>query len=1094
MQTVTLMGQQLENWSEIFPQIHTASYQYIKSLNLHSNLLKVLDPSLCLLPNLTILDMSSNQIESFVGINLPSLKSINLSNNKIKQIGGLENFKKLEFLKLSFNSIENLECFKALHGSQYPLKYLDLRGNDISDVKQIAMLNGCLQLRELLLATQPGYKTNPVCKTAVNIFSILPQLTILDERNSSGDLETTLYEDPTVTMFDSLLESDIGTPPRRKDLVTDTPFENMIPFEHEEFDTIRQYARTPVEHKHQKLPTNRLSPRPIIIENNNGEILAKMLQLQEQIQNITQKSANNESEKISLLERQIQQLAVTISKEREKTVKIATPKIERVIQTETVEDQKTVERFQQLEKQINSLFDFVKEGEKRQEEKEKTMKKRILKELPVNVEISPATSEEFIQIPTKLPKRKTKNQSLVWLEDDSEEIIDLSRQTPPKKFVKVSQNQLNPNPKVSNSVANLKLIAVLEAEQRRLKENEQRYAEKIKELNSELNSLKSSTTEFNTIKTEYTDLKAKYEAVKSSLSEYRKISLEKQKELEDSIAQSKNLTLQNEDYQCHVDKLDAKIKELSNNCSLFQKQIAELQNEFSKTEKSNKILEAEKEKLYTHCKTVENENSKLSVRLIKERESFKVKCAELKSEKQQILENVEKGNREIAYLKSLLSQKEESFRNNVESLITSHKNEMEAAVAKATKIETEKQSYLTDSLKKQLSQTQEAYKALELEFLSNIKKERKARAAAEEKLKESLQEKEESLKNVVNLEKKTKEQTDTIAELVKMVKELKANFDFLQEKERNSTQLYHASIQRFDENASKLQLLNNEKVNIEQKLQSAEQSNKSLLENNTKLQSELDSLLKKLSSMESSKEHQLNEKEKQIEILNKELRDMQSKYANYDDVLKIKESMLQDQNDTIKTLKTNLENKTREYQNVKKELELSSEYLQEYEQKEKSEYQELEDQVREYRENQESYRAMAQDYKLERDELRQEVISLTEKLNQRNASIEMIEKEVEKVKKNFDQKQQALIDKQQSEVQELEQKYSAEMAELSYYKSEKESILHQLRQTQSLLHKCTLQKDNIEKELRFVLMEMDKQKKASDAKMAKLLATVKEMV
>ncbi|KAJ3326287.1 Molybdenum cofactor synthesis protein 1 [Boothiomyces sp. JEL0866] len=937
------------------------------------------------------------------------------------------------------------------------------------------MLNGCLQLRELLLATEKGYKMNPICSTSINLFNILPQLLILDERNSQGEKESTLYEDPTIAMFDSLLDSNIATPPRRKEpFISNSPFENMIPFENEEFNAIRQYARTPVEHKLPKVEVNRHSPRPIIIENNNGEVLAKMLQLQEQIQTLAQKTMNNkEAEKISVLEKQIQSLTVAVS--LEKAAKTSTPKVERVIQTEIIEDQKTAERFQQLEKQINNLFDFVKEGEKKKQDKEKN---RVLKELPVNIQVSPATSDEFIHIPTKLPKRKTKNQSLVWLEDDSDELAENTRQTPPKKFLKLGQNQVKTSSKLPNITANLKLITVLEAEQRRLRENEQRYAEKIKELNTEVSALKSAAKELAEIKIDYTDLvifanvqKMKYETVKSTLADYKRISLEKERELENSMAHSKNLSIQNEDYQGLVEKLEIKNKELLSNCDIFQQQVSELRTDLTKVEMVNQKNELALEKTTSQLKSIQSENSKLSVRVIKERETFKVRCAELKAEKQQLLESIEKGEREITFLKNNLNHKEDNFRDNVESLIQSHKNEMAAAIANAVNQESEKQSYLTESLRKQLTMLQEAYKALETEFLTSVKRieglilgERKKSLLLEEKLKDAAQRNDESYKTIETLEKKTKEQTDTIAELVKMVKELKANFDFLQEKERNSTQLYHSSIQRFDENASKLQ----QEINAKQKIQ------QNLVE-------------------ETSKEQLLHERDRQIKILENALQEMQIKYGNFEDVVKVKESMLQDQNDTIKTLKMNLENKTREYQNLKKELEQSHEYLQEYEEKDKAEYHEMQEQLREYKENQDSYRAMAQDYKAERDDLRQEIVALTEKLNQRNSSIELIEKEVEKVKKSFEMKQQALVENHKIELQELEKKYTVELSEISYYKSEKESLIHQLKQAQSLLQKCTHQKDDIEKELKFVLTEMDRQKKTLEAKMAKLLATVKEL-
>lgn len=49
----------------------------------------------------------------------------------------------LEFLNLSFNHIQKLEGFVSVHGPRFKLKFLDLKGNQVSEEKQIGFLAGC---------------------------------------------------------------------------------------------------------------------------------------------------------------------------------------------------------------------------------------------------------------------------------------------------------------------------------------------------------------------------------------------------------------------------------------------------------------------------------------------------------------------------------------------------------------------------------------------------------------------------------------------------------------------------------------------------------------------------------------------------------------------------------------------------------------------------------------------------------------------------------------------------------------------------------------------------------------------------------------
>ena len=59
MQTLSLIDQGFQDWPQVFPQLHNNVYQFITSLNLHSNQLKRIDAeSLSFMPLLQSLDLS----------------------------------------------------------------------------------------------------------------------------------------------------------------------------------------------------------------------------------------------------------------------------------------------------------------------------------------------------------------------------------------------------------------------------------------------------------------------------------------------------------------------------------------------------------------------------------------------------------------------------------------------------------------------------------------------------------------------------------------------------------------------------------------------------------------------------------------------------------------------------------------------------------------------------------------------------------------------------------------------------------------------------------------------------------------------------
>ncbi|XP_004448549.1 leucine-rich repeat-containing protein 23 [Dasypus novemcinctus] len=98
------------------------------------------------------LELRGNQLESTLGINLPKLKNLYLAQNLLKKVEGLEKLSNLTTLHLRDNQIETLSGFSKEMKS---LQYLNLRGNMVSDLGELAKLRDLPKLRAMVLLDNP---------------------------------------------------------------------------------------------------------------------------------------------------------------------------------------------------------------------------------------------------------------------------------------------------------------------------------------------------------------------------------------------------------------------------------------------------------------------------------------------------------------------------------------------------------------------------------------------------------------------------------------------------------------------------------------------------------------------------------------------------------------------------------------------------------------------------------------------------------------------------------------------------------------------------------------------------------------------------
>ncbi|XP_003988388.2 leucine-rich repeat-containing protein 23 isoform X2 [Felis catus] len=129
------------------------SHPRLGSLDLKGNRIRMvtgLDPQKLI--SLHTLELRGNQIETTLGINLPKLKNLFLAQNMLKKVEGLENLSNLTTLHLRDNQIETLSGFSKEMTS---LQYLNLRGNMVTHLGELAKLRDLPKLRALVLLDNP---------------------------------------------------------------------------------------------------------------------------------------------------------------------------------------------------------------------------------------------------------------------------------------------------------------------------------------------------------------------------------------------------------------------------------------------------------------------------------------------------------------------------------------------------------------------------------------------------------------------------------------------------------------------------------------------------------------------------------------------------------------------------------------------------------------------------------------------------------------------------------------------------------------------------------------------------------------------------
>ncbi|KAL8202780.1 UNVERIFIED_CONTAM: hypothetical protein K2H54_025244, partial [Gekko kuhli] len=127
------------------------------------------------LSNLHTLELRSNSLKTTAGLDLPKLKNLYLAQNSISHLEGLEDLTQLTTLHLRDNMLESLDGFSE---SMKALQYLNLRGNAIAQIEEVAKLQKLPMLRALVLLDNPCSDEG---EYRLEVLVLLPRLERLDK-------------------------------------------------------------------------------------------------------------------------------------------------------------------------------------------------------------------------------------------------------------------------------------------------------------------------------------------------------------------------------------------------------------------------------------------------------------------------------------------------------------------------------------------------------------------------------------------------------------------------------------------------------------------------------------------------------------------------------------------------------------------------------------------------------------------------------------------------------------------------------------------------------------------------------------------------
>ncbi|KAJ3162781.1 hypothetical protein HDU86_003755 [Geranomyces michiganensis] len=650
------------------------------------------------------------------------------------------------------------------------------------------------------------------------------------------------------------------------------------------------------------------------------------------------------------------------------------------------------------------------------------------------------------------------------------------------------------------------LFKALEHEEKRLRENEKELLAQIDSLARELRSER--------------DARIKSEELRKTLEQNRASADSEQVE----ILRTKNAELEKlhaavkEDLdQALKAKHDAKqtLEAATAEGAALKKQLAVQQKALQAASLSEQNEHDLSVALESQLHAAEEDNARISVKLMKERETFKVKLAKAGKESEIYRDTIQQLQREVASLHQKIASGDydgrhqlQDFSRHMKAELKSEITEVKAAIAASHKEE-------LNAITKQLASSREAYSSLEEEYRRAIKDQRQA-SHLQNLCAELSQQCSEQSAALEQRAEKEREMADVIKALTALLNEQKAQIREMTAKQERDYAAFEDKVRELEERLRAMHRLRVE-------LKAAKLENSNLMKSCKDLKAEKEQRREHLEQQESVAQQTVASLKAEVEKLEQKVVSLSKDQERVEQTVRIKNAMLEDQNGTIRTLKQNLENKCREHQSLSAALSKQDDELKDRLEEETLLKHELQQELDSQTELIEHLQAVADDYKSERNSLRAELADVSKKLQDRNDSIHLIEDEVARIRSVFSAKEEkwqlemtAAVHAEQRANLDMKISYEAQSSRLAALEREREGMLQSLYSLQqdadkmSKLVNATLvlyqtlaatlfsdflnptQREKYEADVHALREELARQKQKMDEKMKRLQAAFVE--
>ncbi|KAJ3098628.1 leucine rich repeat [Phlyctochytrium planicorne] len=528
------------------------------------------------------------------------------------------------------------------------------------------------------------------------------------------------------------------------------------------------------------------------------------------------------------------------------------------------------------------------------------------------------------------------------------------------------------------------------------------------------------------------------------------------------------------DFEAHHLELVRMLKEKD-------KELAQLSSEVMGREKQKQELLDELDVVKRTVKEYENAKNKVTVRLLKERESSRIMIAELHKEKEIYSESIMKLEKEVSFLQEALQGKDADLFAKLErtTLMLRKDSELkaEALVANVTMA---KDKEIT-TLKDELHRTKLDLSNLESQSQIKIRESEEKLGKASESMQKIQDEFNYRGKVITSFENKEREMIMTVRKLTALVEDQKRHIVDLEERNEASLSFFQEKIKSLQEQLKSMISCESTLKMIREQLEASKEEISKKDQMLLQLQGQLHTV-----NADSSEKHlaysqergQLIQKVKEIEDARKNLEDQHQLDVQ---TLRIKEKMLDDQNATIRNLKQNLENKIREHNVALEDITKMEERFREEMKRLSKISKELE--LEESERMIEGLQKERDEYYTENEKLHATLLELSAKLKARNESIAQIEAEVSKVQGAFRRKEERLLLENESlrqshdilrnEMQKLAEEHASKVKE---FERERGVMVESIRKMKTELQSVDLLKDTHKEEMAIVLSELERQR------------------